>query len=260
MKSSSRSNESGPAAILVEDEPALRDELAEMLLALWPELAIVGTAGDGAQAIALFERERPDIAFLDIRIPGPSGLDLARHLDGRCHVVFVTAYDMHAIDAFEQGAIDYVLKPIALDRFALTVRRLKDRLRGQDEAVHALADQLRRQAPAGASARHLRWITASAGKSVRFIAVDEILFFQSDRRYTRVVLADSEFLIRKTLRELLAELDPEQFWQTHRSTVVNALAVVAMEPDFSGRLTMRLRGRREHLPVSESFAARYRQM
>ena len=260
MKSMSRSPERTPTAMIVEDEAALRDELAEMLQGLWPELEIVASAADGATALALFERERPDVVFLDIQIPGPNGLDVARHIAGRCHVAFVTAYDAHAIEAFEKGALDYVLKPIAADRVALTVRRLKDRLDGPEAAVDDLIERLRSHGVAAPAPRHLRWITATVGKAVRFIAVDEILFFQSDHKYTRVVLADAEFLVKKTLKELLAELDPEQFWQTHRSTVVNALAVATMEPDFSGRLTMRLRGRRELLPVSEGFAARYRQM
>jgi DNA-binding LytR/AlgR family response regulator len=133
MKSLFRSHERAATAMIVEDEPPLRDELAEVLRALWPELEIIGSAGDGAQALALFEREQPDVVFLDIQIPGPSGLDVASLLAGRCHVVFVTAYDMHAIEAFEKGALDYVLKPIALDRFAVTVRRLKERLRGRRE-------------------------------------------------------------------------------------------------------------------------------
>ena len=260
MKSMFRSSEHVATAMIVEDEAALRDELADVLTALWPELELVGSAADGAQALALFERQQPDIVFLDIQIPGRNGLEVASLLAGRCHIVFVTAYDMHAIEAFEKGALDYVLKPIALDRFAVTVRRLKERLRGPDADVREIVDQLRGKAGAGGPVRHLRWITAAVGKSVRFIAVDEVIYFQSNHKYTRVVLADAEFLIKKTLKELLAELDPEQFWQTHRSTVVNALAVTAMEPDFSGRLTMRLRGRREQLPLSEGFAAKYRQM
>ncbi len=260
MTSTSPCTEPAPSALIVEDEPGLREELADVLSELWPELRIAGHAGDGTQAIAMFERAPSDIVFLDIQIPGPSGLDIARHLAGRCHLVFVTAYDMHAIEAFERGALDYVLKPIAIERLAVTVGRLKERLRDPGRDMRELVERLRGQGLPGAAPRHLRWITASAGKSVRFIPVDDILFFQSDRRYTRVVLADAEFLIRKTLKELLAELDPEQFWQTHRSTIVNALAITAMEPDFSGRLTMRLRGRREQLPVSETFAARYRQM
>ncbi len=255
-----RSVEPGPTAVVVEDEAPLRDELVEMLAQRWPALRVVGCAGDGEQALQLVEREAPDVVFLDIRIPGPDGLSVAERIGERSHVVFVTAYDEHALAAFDRGAVDYLLKPMSLERFDTTIRRLQQRLDGGARSSEVARSAPPASAAAPAPRRPLRWITATTDKSTHFIAIDEVVYFQSDRKYTRVVLADREYLVKRTLKELLAELDPEQFWQIHRSTVVNVLEVLAMEPDFSGRLAMRMRARREWLPVSESFAARYRRM
>lgn len=257
-----RSSDPRATAVVVEDEAPLRDELVEMLARRWPDLEIAGCASDGAQALELVAREEPDIVFLDIRIPGTDGLSVAEFVAERAHVVFVTAYDEHAVEAFEKGAVDYLLKPMTVERLDLTIRRLQQRLAGngpaadRSPAAHAASGP----PPAAAPRRHLRWITATVDKSTRFIAIDEVVYFQSDRKYTRIVLAESEYLVKRSLKELLAELDPEQFWQIHRSTVVNVQEIRAMEPDMAGRLTMRLRTRREALPVSESFAARYRRM
>lgn len=246
-----------PTAVIVEDELALRDELCELLNALWPELRIVGSASNGVTALQLIAQHQPTIAFLDIQIPDPNGLEVARLIGECCHVVFVTAYDAHAVDAFERGALDYVLKPIGAERLALTVNRLKRKLHEAPPDMAAAVGQLQL---AAAGPRHLRWITASVGNTLRLITIDEVVFFQSDQKYTRVVLADSEVLIRKTLRELLAELDPEQFWQLHRSTVVNALEIAGIAPDLRGQFTVRLKSRREQLPVSEAFLRRFRSL
>jgi len=249
--------ECGPSALIVEDEAALGEELRELLQTLWPALRVIGQAQDGATALEMIARHQPDIVFLDIQIPDPNGLEVARVIRDRCHIVFVTAYDAHAIAAFENGAMDYVLKPIDSARLALTVQRLQRRQASAPPDWSRLFEQLQpRQSPA----QHLRWITASVGNSLRLITADEIVFFQSDSRYTRVVLADSEVLIKKTIRELAAELDPEQFWQTHRSTIVNALEVASIEPAMSGQLSIKLKSRRERLPVAESFVKRFRQM
>jgi DNA-binding LytR/AlgR family response regulator len=255
-----RSSETRPSAVVVEDEAPLRDELVDLLAERWPALEIAGCAADGAQALALIEREAPDVVFLDIRIPGPSGLAVAERVAERAHVVFVTAYDAHAIEAFEKGAVDYLLKPMTTDRLDTTIRRLQQRLAGGVAERAGAQPGAHLAVVAPTPKRPLRWITATVDKSTRFIAIDEVVYFQSDHKYTRVVLADAEYLIKRPLKDLLAELDPEQFWQIHRSTVVNILEVRAMEPDFSGRLAMRLRSRRELLPVSESFAARYRRL
>lgn len=245
-------------AIVVEDEDALRDELCEALEALWPELEIVDTAGDGESALRAIEHHAPDLVFLDIRIPDPDGLEVARLVGDQVRVVFVTAYDKFALAAFERGAVDYLLKPLQPERLARVVQRLRQRApiaRGDTAAV-AAASQLQARDEPG---RPLRWLTASVGRSLRFVAVDEVVFFQSDGRYTRVALADSEVLIRRTLKELVAELDPEQFWQTHRSTVVNALQVASIEPNMAGKPTLRLKRRRDSLPVSDTFMRRFRQ-
>jgi DNA-binding LytR/AlgR family response regulator len=250
-------SDTAPSALIVEDETALSEELRELLQALWPALRIVGHAPDGMTALRMIAQHRPDIVFLDIQIPDPNGLEVARTIRDSCHIVFVTAYDAHAIEAFENGAIDYLLKPIDSARIALTVQRLQRR---QASAPVDLSGLIERLQPRQAHASHLRWITASVGNSLRLITTDEIVFFQSDNKYTRVVLADSEVLIKKTIRELVAELDPEQFWQTHRSTVVNALEVASIEPSMSGQLSIKLKSRRERLPVAEAFVKRFRQM
>ncbi|CAN5188413.1 LytTR family DNA-binding domain-containing protein [soil metagenome] len=254
------STQAQATALIVEDESALRDELCDMLQFLWPDLHIVAQAGNGIDALRLIADHEPDIVFLDIQIPEPNGLDVARFIGDRCHVVFVTAYDAHAIDAFEKGAVDYLLKPLSDARLSVTIQRLKQKLQNTMQAPSDLAglvDQL--QAPQARS-QYLRWITAAVGKSLRMITIDEVVFIQSDQKYTRVVLADSEVLIRKSLKELLSELDPEQFWQIHRSTVVNALEIASIEPGMSGQLCVKLKSRREQLPVSDSFAKRFRQM
>lgn len=256
MWSRQRSNET-PSAVIVEDEQALREELRDLLQSLWPALTIVAEAQNGLEALRLTAAHQPDIVFLDIQMPEPNGLDVARFIADRCHVVFVTAYDTYAVDAFEKGAADYILKPINEARLALTVRRLKQKLTQASTDLTALVDRIQpRQSPV----QHLRWITAATGKSLRMIMIDEVVFFQSDQKYTRVVLADSEVLIKKPLKELLTELDPEQFWQIHRSTVVNAHEISAIEPNMSGQLAVKLKSRREQLGVSESFAKRFRQM
>ena len=244
-------------ALVVEDEAALRDELCEALAAAWPALEIVDTAGDGASALRLVEQHAPDLVFLDIRIPDPDGLEVARLIGDRVHVVFVTAYDQFALAAFEHGAVDYLLKPLQPERLARVVLRLQQRvLAPATSHVPEVAGRLQMHEGRG---RPLRWLTATAGRAMRFIAIDEVVFFQSDGKYTRVALADSEVLIRRTLKELVAELDPEQFWQTHRSTVVNALEVASVEPNMAGKLTLRLKRRRDSLPVSEAFMRRFRQ-
>jgi DNA-binding LytR/AlgR family response regulator len=246
-----------PTALVVEDERALCEELKEALQSLWPELDIVGEAHDGAEALRLIIKHQPDIVFLDIQIPGASGLEVARHIDNQCHVVFVTAYDAHAIEAFEKGAIDYVLKPVSRERLLVTVERLQQRLQHPPASFPEILQQDR---VTQASSGYLRWITASVGNSLRLITIDEVVFFQTDQKYTRVVLAESEVLIKKTLKELLTELDPEQFWQTHRSTLVNVQEIISLDPNIRGQMTIKLKSRRENLPVSENFIRKFRQL
>lgn len=249
---------SRPIAIIAEDEPVLAEELAEHLGRLWPELEIAARVDDGIKAMHAVERHRPQVAFLDIQMPGLSGFEVARQLAGRCHVAFVTAFDQHAVEAFEQGAVDYVMKPFSPGRLVTTVSRLKERLASAPPDLSAVID---RAAPRAGTARtYLRWINATRGNAVRLITVDEVLYFKADSKYTLVVTRDGEALIRKTIKELVDELDPGQFWQIHRSAVVNVNAIDSVIRDLGGRVQLRLKQRNEALPVSESFAHLFRQM
>jgi DNA-binding LytR/AlgR family response regulator len=245
------------SAVIAEDETVLRDELRTQLEALWPELRIVGEAATGIEALQLLERHRPQIMFLDIEMPGLTGLEVARQVGGRSHVVFVTAYDAYAVAAFEQGAVDYVLKPFDTARLALTIGRLKERVDSPPPSLEVL---LRELAGARPAPEYLRWINASRGNEVRLITVDEVCYFQADTKYTRVVTADGESLIRRTLRELQEQLDPAAFWTIHRSYIVNANAISGVARDFRGRVHVKLKSRPEKLAVSEAHAHLFRQM
>jgi DNA-binding LytR/AlgR family response regulator len=249
---------SAPTAVIAEDEPVLRAQLKELLGEAWPELNVVAAAADGMQAMRALEQHNPDVLFLDIQMPGLTGLEIARHASGRCHVVFVTAYDRYAVAAFEEGAVDYVMKPLSAARLAISCDRVKERLSTTPANLERLLETLARRV---AQARpHLRWINASQGADVRLITVDEICYFQSDSKYTRAVTANNECLIRKSLKELLDELDPSLFWQIHRSTIVNVNAIAAVSRDLAGHLLVRLKNRKETLPVSQPFAHLFRQM
>jgi DNA-binding LytR/AlgR family response regulator len=272
-----------PRAILADDERLMREQLKSRLREVWPELEIVGEAKNGVEAVELVAREAPDLAFLDIRMPEMTGIEAAREIAGVCHLVFITAYDQYAVEAFERGAIDYVLKPAERERLALTVERLKDRLSLSTDSGQQVPDtgklgQLLEElnlrlagggshgagaapaAAAGGKAAPLRWIQASIGQGLRLIPVDEILFFQSDEKYTRVQTAQFEALIKKPIRELIDELDPDQFWQIHRSTLVNTTAIANVTRDFRGRQIVSIKGHHEKLEVSRSFTHLFKQM
>lgn len=247
-----------PTAVLAEDEPLLADELADLLHGLWPQLKIVARVGDGVAALNAIEAHQPDVAFLDIRMPLLTGIEVARQIAGRCHVVFITSYDEHALEAFEAGAMDYVLKPPAPARLATTIERLKTRLKQPPvDLRRALRDLVERTSDAP---RYLQWINASRGRAVRLITVEEILYFKSDSKYTLVVTADTEALIKKTIKNLASELDPTMFWQVHRSTIVNVHAIDSVIRDDRGSLTLRLKQRPESLPVSEAYTHLFREM
>jgi len=251
-------------AVIADDEPLMRDQLRARLKELWPELEIVSEAKNGEEAIEQVEEHRPEVVFLDIRMPVKTGVQAARdiaRLDGRLpEIVFVTAYDQYAIDAFQQGVIDYVLKPAERERLAVTVDRLKKRLAGPagssdtlQEALAKLAERLDPQAK-------LKWIQASVGNQIQMIAVDDVLFFVSDEKYTRVQTAQQEALIRKPIKELISELDPNQFWQIHRSTLINARAIAGVIRDERGRQLVSIKGRPEKLEVSRSYAHLFKGM
>ena len=245
-------------AIIAEDEPVLRTELRELLSRLWPELAICAEAEDGIEAMLALEEHAPQVLFLDIQMPGMSGLEVARKASGRCHVAFVTAYDKYAVAAFEEGAVDYVMKPFSPARLATTVSRLKDKLRSNPANLDGLLKVL--AAAKENSKEYLRWITASQGNDLRLITVEEICYFQADNKYTMVVTPEQESLIRRPIKELVEELDPAIFWQIHRSTVVNVNAIAGVTRDIGGHLRLRLKERKETLAVSDPYVHKFKQM
>jgi DNA-binding LytR/AlgR family response regulator len=251
-------------AVIADDESLMREQLRERLTELWRDLEIVGEAKNGAEAVELVTAHRPDVVFLDIRMPAKSGIEAAREiaaLEGRVpEIVFVTAYDQYAIDAFQQGVIDYVLKPAERERLGVTVERLRKRLAAPAGSADALHEALARLAEKLEPRARLAWIQASVGNQIQMIPVDEVLFFVSDEKYTRVQTAKQEALIRKPIKELIAELDPAQFWQIHRSTLINARAIAGITRDERGRQLVSIRGRPEKLEVSRSYAHLFKGM
>ena len=271
-------------AVIADDERLMREQLRARLAETWPELVIVAEAKNGHEALQLVEEHHPELVFLDIRMPGMTGIEAARAItqlptreDGDatadgwngwngCEIVFITAYDQYAVEAFEQGAVDYVLKPAERERLALTVERVRRRLAmraadegpalgGMQQILQRLALQMNPAAPA-----KLKWIQATVGQSIQMIPVDEGLFFISDEKYTRVQTAALEALIRKPIRELIDELDAEQFWQIHRSTLVNTRAIAGVSRDLRGRQIVALKGHPEKLEVSRSFGGLFKGM
>ncbi len=274
---------SSPTAVIADDERLLREQLRARLAEVWPALEIVAEAKNGAEAVALTEQHHPDIVFLDIRMPGMNGIEAARAIaqlpvdedgakpEGRppwrgAEVVFITAYDQYAIEAFEQGVVDYVLKPAERERLQVTVDRVRKRLanRGSDGAPDAsgmqgLLQKLAEKMNPGAVPR-LKWIQATVGTSIQMIPVEDVLFFISEEKYTRVQTASLEALIRKPIKELVAELDADEFWQIHRSTLVNARAIAGVSRDLRGRQRVAVRGHPEKLEVSRSYAGLFKGM
>lgn len=254
-----------PTAIIADDERLMRDQLRLRLSEAWPELEILGEAKNGEEAVELVEQLKPDLTFLDIRMPGKTGMEAARDIGDRSQIVFVTAYDQYAVEAFERGAIDYVLKPTEPERLKVTVDRLKQRLARPGEAatvndsVQAMLSQLAEKI-ASPKPKHLQWIQASIGQDLRMIPVEDILFFRSDEKYTCVQTASFEALIRKPVRDLAEELDPSLFWQIHRATLVNVNAIEGVTRDIRGRHLVLVKGRPEKLEVSRSFLHLFKQM
>ena len=251
--------------VIAEDEALLRDELSRLLSAAWPALDIVAECDDGGTALEAIAEHQPEVAFLDIRMPGLTGLEVAAaaaEASPSTQIVFVTAYDQYAIDAFDKGAVDYLLKPIAPERLAATVQRLQARITQGNpdaESLAALVKQLgERLQPA--ALEPLVWITASAGKETRLIMVEDVAYFQADHKYTVVMTAEGESLLRKPIRELLDVLDPSVFKQIHRSTIVNLKAIASIARDDSGKGTVKLKSRPETLTVSQPFMALFRNM
>ena len=246
-------------AVIAEDEGNLREELRETLAVAWPELEICAEAADGREALQALERHSPDVLFLDIQMPGMSGLDVARSASGRCHVVFVTAYDQYAVSAFDQGAVDYVMKPLSAPRVVQAVQRLRERLATAPANLEGLLEKLAVKLE-GRRRDYLRWVTASHAGETRLITIDEVHYFRADHKYTIVATADRESLIRLSIRELAEQLDPEVFWQVHRGTLVNVNCIAGVTRDLRGHLSIRLKQRPEQLAVSDSYAYRFKQM
>jgi DNA-binding LytR/AlgR family response regulator len=251
-------------AIIADDERLMREQLRARLAEVWPELEVVAEAKNGQEAVELVQRLQPQLAFLDIRMPGLTGVEAARAIGSACHVVFVTAYGEFAIEAFEQGAVDYVLKPAETARLQVTVSRLKQRLQAPPPDLGVLLDQLSRKLDTVASGQrsqpYLQWIQATIGQQLRLIPVGEILFFVSDEKYTRVQTDGYEALIRVPIRELVEQLDPALFWQIHRSTIVNVRAMAGVVRDLRGRQMVTFKNHPEKLEVSRTFAHLFRQM
>jgi len=248
-----------PTAIIAEDEPILRQQLQGKLAKLWPDLEVIAAVEDGAAALEALEDRTPDFMFLDIQMPEMTGVEVARHVGDRSHVVFVTAYDQYAIQAFETGAVDYILKPATDERLAVTIERLKAKLASPPTDMNAVLARLSEQI-AGGKRERLQWIKATIGQTLRMIPVADVLFFQSDEKYTRVALADGEALIKTPIRELLDGLDPEVFWQIHRSTLVNVNAIAGVTRDFRGQAHVKIKGKDESLVVSRIYSHLFKQM
>ena len=285
-----------PTAVLADDERLMRDQLRARLAEVWPELQIVAEAKNGIEAVELVDRLRPDIVFLDIRMPGLTGVEAARQIaqlaprspqEGDANassdpdddellpeIVFITAYDQYAVEAFEQGVADYVLKPAERERLQVTVGRIRQRLVARDAApgtasavdapagqnLQQLLHQLSARMNPGGTPNYLQWIQATVGQAIQMIPVDEVLFFISDEKYTRVQTATVEALIRKPIKELVDEIDPQRFWQIHRSTLINVKAIAGVSRDFRGRQIVAVKGHTERLEVSRSYTGLFKGM
>lgn len=251
-------------AMIVDDEAPMRDQLRTRLAEVWPDLQIVDEAANGIEAITLAHEHKPDIIFLDIRMPGLNGIECARQLYNQAHIVFVTAYDQYAIEAFEHGAMDYLLKPVTADRLAMTRERLQQRLASPPSDIGVQLGELTKLLRDGASGQpkpsYLKWIQAQVGNSLRMISTREILFFQADEKYTSVQTATAQLLIRKTLKELSDELDPDEFWRIHRSTLVRVDAIAEVTRDARGRQMLSVRGHPAQLEVSRGHSHLFQQM
>jgi len=262
-----------PTALIADDEPLLRDSLRRLLATVWPELKIVAEARNGREAVRLFDERRPDVCFLDVHMPGLSGVDAANHIGRRAHVVFVTAYDHYAVQAFAQGVLDYVLKPVDAGRLAETVSRLQERLRASGPAINTelLLQQLSSQLAGmerlqrdGGRRKTLQWIRVQAGRTMRLIAVDDVDYFRADAKYTIVAWRDAgkpaEAVVRTPLKELQDQLDMEQFAQVHRSVIVNLRAISHLKRHDNDTAEIHLKSRAETLPVSRNYMQLFRHM
>ncbi len=250
-------------AIIADDEAELRKHLIRLLEDLWPELIIAGESENGPETLSLFDSLSPDIVFLDINMPGMSGLEVAKQISGQCTIVFITAYDQYAVEAFESEALDYILKPVRKDRLIASIERCKKRFAAPapgPQDLGPLLQLLEKKLTQEKSSPFLQWIRAQHGDSIRLIPVEEVLVFKAEDKYTLVITAKNESLIRKTIKELEDELDPDKFWKIHRGTIVNVSSILKISRSMTGRHVIRLNGYDEPLMVSRSFSHLFRQM
>ncbi len=250
-------------AIIADDEKELRTYLKSILSEIWPELMICGEAKNGKEALELVESKRPQIVFLDIRMPGLSGMEVAKRIAGLCRIVFVTAFDQYAVEAFEREAVDYLLKPVSKERLIQTIQRLKDQFDSSTEPPARLAqvvEQILSRLPGRGKSDFLRWIKTQNKDSVRLIPVEEADYFKAEDKYTLVVTKEEESLIKKSIKELAQELDPGQFWQIHRGTIVNVSKIDKVSRSLTGRGMLKLKERSEVLTVSRNYLHLFKQM
>lgn len=249
-------------AIIADDEKELRTYLKSILSEIWPDLMICGEAKNGKEALELVESKHPQIAFLDIRMPGLSGMEVAKRIAAQCRIVFVTAFDQYAVEAFEKEALDYLLKPVSKDRLTQTVQRLKNQLDASIEPprLTEVVEQVLSKLPGRGKPDFLRWIKTQDKDSIRLIPVEEADYFKAEDKYTLVMTKDGESLIKKSIKELVQELDPARFWQIHRGTIVNVSKIDKVSRSFTGRGVLKMKGRPELLIVSRSYLHLFKQM
>ena len=246
------------SALIAEDEPLMRDRLVAALKETWPELDVNCIAKNGVEALDMWRKHKPQVAFLDIRMPGKTGLEVAAEIGDAAHIVFITAYDEYAVQAFENGAVDYLMKPVEADRLAAAVTRIKKRLNAAPPDLSDFLGQLLNH-NAKAPPNKLKWIRASLGNHTKLINVEDVLFFQSDTKYTRIVLKESEALVRTPLKELIEGLDDEVFWQVHRGVIINANAIDRAVREGPEKLVVHIKGHKETLPVSRQYFHLFKQ-
>ena len=252
-----------PEAIIADDEKQLRIHLKSKLADLWPELTICGEAQNGLEALELIESCRPAIAFLDIKMPGLTGIEVAQRIRADCRVVFITAFDQYAIEAFENEAVDYILKPVTDQRLEKTIKRLKKQISGISDPptdFSATMDRLLAALNDKQSPSYLKWIKVRQGEEVRLISIDEVCYLKAEDKYTLVRTLEKESLIKKSIRQLTEELDPDQFWRIHRGSIININRIAGVHRSFAGRLIINLKDLPETLTVSRSYAHLFKQM
>jgi DNA-binding LytR/AlgR family response regulator len=247
-------------AVIADDEAPLRQSLRARLAEVWPELVICGEAINGREALELIARHRPQVAFLDIRMPGLTGMEVAERIAGACRIVFVTAFDEYAVDAFEKEAVDYLLKPVTRERLEKTVKRLKEDLESGKTVPAEVLHRIMVRLSGEETSQRLQYLRVQHGDAVRLIPVDEVIYFKAEDKYTLVITRDGESLIRKSIKELADELDPEKFWQIHRGTIVNVRFIARMSRSLTGKGVVRLKDRSETLAVSSRYMHLFKQM